>query len=120
MPQFLFHTQSTQPLMQQWSGSSGLGGTRTPATILPFSRIFLRRSRRAAGPARGEPNTMRAFSAASAGGGVGVGDVKEGGFSSEFAGARLSAGSLGSWAADDGGLKGLRCLYGGGSVRRMS
>lgn len=63
---------------------------------------------------------MRAFSAASAGGGAGVGEAEGAGVSAGFAEVAFSAGSLGSWAADDGGLKGFRCLYGGGSLRRMS
>lgn len=53
-----------------------MGGTTTPAMTLLFDRICASRSARAAGPARGVPNTTFAFSAplvSVVGGGVGTG-----------------------------------------------
>lgn len=69
------HTQLTHPLMQQLSGSSGFGGTTTPATTLLFARICANRSARSVGPRRREPKTTFALSAplGSVGGGVGAG-----------------------------------------------
>ena len=52
------HTQLTQPDMQQLSGSTGRGGTHTPATLVECRCIS---SRRSAGPARREPKTTRAL-----------------------------------------------------------
>src|SRR5277367_6074498 len=52
------HTQLTHPLMQQLSGSSGRGGTQTPAIKVLFFSISDLLS---AGPTRREPNTIRAF-----------------------------------------------------------
>ena len=71
------HTQFTHPDMQQLSGSSGLGGTIIPATLVLAFSISRRRS---AGPASRDPNTTRAlasrssfsvFGSSSAGGGAG-------------------------------------------------
>jgi hypothetical protein len=52
------HTQFTHPLIQQLSGSSGRGGTHTPAIRVLLFSISARRS---AGPASRDPNTTRAF-----------------------------------------------------------
>src|SRR5450432_669991 len=52
------HTQFTHPLIQQLSGSSGRGGTQTPATSVLFFSISDLLS---AGPPSREPNTTLAF-----------------------------------------------------------
>lgn len=61
--------------MQQLSGSSGFGGTNTPAMTVLFSRSFASFSARSAGPARDDPNITLALSSALdwVGGGVGMG-----------------------------------------------
>lgn len=53
--------------MQQLSGSSGRGGTKTPAISVLRFRIASSRSALSAGPASREPKIIRAFSCAEAG-----------------------------------------------------
>lgn len=59
--------------MQQLSGSSGRGGTKIPAMYVDFACLTANRSACSAGPISRDPNIMRAFSCAVAGGGVGSG-----------------------------------------------
>jgi hypothetical protein len=62
--------------MQQLSGSSGRGGTMTPAISLLLLRMAANRSARSAGPERLEPKTTRALASAVDGvvsDGVGIG-----------------------------------------------